>query len=374
MDKDALFARLMKLEQRLIEVEADKADLQVLLDTVTEHSTNLENQLLAQQQALLTYFKQVDKVTAAAAAFEGNTFEPQMLHEVALRADALGRLARVFQDMVVQVQAREQLFKQQVLYEQILKELEAAHSIQTSILPQRQPLFPEHPQVDVHGAMLPAKEVGGDFFDAFALDSDQIFIAIGDVSGKGIPAALFMIRTLTLLRLSLTNADLLAPQQLGRLIEGINRVLCEGNDRCMFVTLFAGLFNVKTGVLTYVNGGHNPPFWASQGATFNRLPMPKGVLLGVFDEGITFEAAEFAFQPGDALVLYTDGITEAEQSPGHFFQEERAMAVLSRLKASSTAHDLVEGLTKAVFSFAGEAPQSDDLTVLALRYLGDLCA
>jgi phosphoserine phosphatase RsbU/P len=372
LDNDALLSQVIRLEQQLAEFEQEKSDLQLLLETVTEHSTNLENQLLSQQQRLLTYLEQVDKVTAAAAAFEGNRFDAEMLAGVVLRSDELGRLARVFQGMVVQVQAREQLFKQQVLYEQLLKELEAAHSIQTSILPKRQPLFPNHPQVDVHGVMLPAKEVGGDFFDAFALDCDRIFITVGDVSGKGIPAALFMIRTLTLLRISLTNADLSEPKLLGKLVEEINRLLCEGNDSCMFVTLFAGLLDVKTGLVTYVNGGHNPPFLSCSGAAFDCLAMPRGTLLGVFDEGIYFEAAEFRLIPGDALVLYTDGITEAEREPGDFFQVEGALAVLRALPEACTAAMMVDDLAKAALDFTGDAPQSDDVTVLALRYLGPI--
>jgi serine phosphatase RsbU (regulator of sigma subunit) len=364
---EALLDQIAELTHQLTVTKTENADLEILLENVTEHATNLERELYQKQQIMLSYIQQVDQVTAAAAAFENDSFEPQSLNLVAAREDELGRLARVFQIMAKQVKARQERFKQQVLYEQLLKELEAAQKIQANILPQERPLLPDHPQAEVAAIMIPAKEVGGDFFDAFALDSEHVCIAIGDVSGKGIPAALFMVRVITLLRMSLSKAD-----QFESMLPTVNQLLCSGNDDCMFVTMFVGLFNVTSGKLTYVNGGHNAPFFARKGRPFELLQMPKGILLGI-NEDARYEVAELILQPGDRLVLYTDGVTEAENTQGDFFSEHRTAAVLNTLSADSADIDaaaVVNTVQESVFTFSAQAPQSDDLTLLVLRHAG----
>ncbi len=252
--------------------------------------------------------------------------------------------------------------EQRLRYEHLQKELEAAGNIQANILPQRIPLFPNHRQVDVAAIIEPAKEVGGDFFDAFTLDKQHICIAVGDVSGKGMPAALFMVRVITLLRMSLSKDT-----EFESVLPAINRMLCQNNDECMFVTLFVGLFNVESGRLTYMNGGHNPPLISSKGGAFTLLDVPQGILLGVAEEA-HYDVDELIFQPGDTLVLYTDGVTEAENSQKEFFSIERACQVLSAADKDDDVTAVVKTLGDAVTQFSKGVPQSDDITVLALRY------
>ncbi|MCP9915984.1 SpoIIE family protein phosphatase [Cyanobium sp. ATX 6F1] len=247
--------------------------------------------------------------------------------------------------------------------EYLQKDLKAASQIQANILPHEKPLLPNHPQVDVAAIIIPAKEVGGDFFDAFPLDESTICLTVGDVSGKGMPAGLFMVRVVTLIRLMLTQ-----PLPLGACIESVNRHLCSGNDDFMFATVFIALFDVSSGQLTYVNGGHNPPFLASERGAFEPLiNSHKGVALGL-NERASFVASECSLTPGDRLVIYTDGVSEAEDPDGGFFSVERTLEVLDGLDPELSAEASVEALNQAVFAFARSAPQSDDVTILGLRY------
>ncbi|MCG3208494.1 MAG: hypothetical protein FOGNACKC_02099 [Anaerolineae bacterium] len=258
-----------------------------------------------------------------------------------------------------------QSLEQQLRYEHLQKELEAAGNIQANILPQEIPLLPHHPQVDVCAMMEPAKEVGGDFYDAFAVDKNTICIAIGDVSGKGMPAALFMVRAVTLLRMSMVKDT-----PFETVLPTVNRLLCENNDECMFVTLFMGLFDVTTGTLTYMNAGHNPPFFSSNGGPFSLMAVPKGILLGI-TETAQYQVARHTFQPGDMLVLYTDGVTEAENPQHEFFSVDRACATLQSVPPNADITLVIKTLSDAVAHFSRGMPQSDDITMLALRYRGN---
>ena len=368
-----LVSRLEQLQTEVETAKADRADLQLLLDTVIEHSTELENQLFQKQQTLLNFIEQVNKVTAAAKDFETDIFEATSLDDIAVRDDELGCLARVFQSMAKEIKARERVFKQQILYEQLLKELEAARSIQASFLPHRLPLLPTHPQVDIHATMIPAKEVGGDFYDVFPIDAEKIGVVIGDVSGKGIAAALFMVRVMTLVRSSLANVRLPDPTLLGQIVELLNQQLCEGNEDCMFVTLFIGILDVTSGQFCCVNGGHTPPFIARHGEEFETLEISKGILVGV-SEKATYTTTELRLQPQDVLVLYTDGVTEAEDATGQMFSVHRTVEALNDCDRSSSACNIVNALRDRVSEFADTMPQSDDLTLVALRYCGqELC-
>ncbi len=257
-----------------------------------------------------------------------------------------------------------QTLEQQLRYEHLQKELEAAGKIQANILPKKEPLFPRHPQVDVFAMMEAAKVVGGDFFDAFALDNRHIYIAIGDVSGKGMPAALFMVRVMTLLRMSVVNEA-----AFGSVLPTVNRMLCENNDDCMFVTLFVGVLDVFSGKLTYMNGGHNPPFLAREGHDFEPLAVPKGLLLGV-NEAAPYTVAELTLGYNDTLVLYTDGVTEAENAQKEFFSGQRTADILNA-RVQPDMKSLVNTLHTAILDFAAGVPQADDITMLALRYRGD---
>lgn len=277
-----------------------------------------------------------------------------------------GVVKNLLQELSMRTRKRDEIalknLEQHLKFEYLEKELAAASKLQSNILPHKNPLFPNHPQADVFAAITPAKEVGGDFFDAFPLDKKHVCIAIGDVSGKGIPAALFMIRVITLLRISLSRIN-----SLGSIMESINCHLCEGNDDCMFVTMFVGIFDVTSGKLTYVNGGHNLPFLSSHNCPFKLLEVPGGMLLGI-SEKAQYEAAELVLQPDDTLVLYTDGVTEAEDGEGNFFSSERACQVLNTVNEQATPMEIVAVLQEAVLEFSTSVPQSDDVTILVLRY------
>ena len=243
------------------------------------------------------------------------------------------------------------------------RELEHAALIQRSILPADAAPFPHRKDFQLSAAMVPAKEVGGDLFDFFLLDEDHLGFAIGDVSGKGVPAALFMAVTRTLLRASAQNQK--SP---GECFTYMNTTLGEGNVMGMYVTLFYGVLNTRTGELEFASGGHNPPYVFSPDGTFRKLSEKSGPMLGVL-EGRQYSTITTRIAAGDAILMYTDGVTEAINKADEFFGDERLEGYLAG-NASGQAQSLVQGLHTAVHDFATGTPQADDITVLALRYLG----
>lgn len=254
--------------------------------------------------------------------------------------------------------------EQQLKYEHLQRELAAAGNIQANILPQEFPLFPDHPQVDVFALMEPARQVGGDFYDATALDDDHIYVAVGDVSGKGLPAALFMVRAITLLRMTLSKK-----KKFHTVLPRLNELLCANNKDFTFLTLMVAMLNVRTGTLHLVNGGHNAPLLSAGGRPFTPLPVPKGALLGISDR-VRYEVAEYQLNPGDTLFLYTDGVTECEDERQHLFSVEQMQAVLNTAVPPHTPRNLIAQLRQKLYDFAQDVAQSDDITMLALTYLG----
>jgi sigma-B regulation protein RsbU (phosphoserine phosphatase) len=251
--------------------------------------------------------------------------------------------------------------RQQLRLEALQKELDAAQAIQLSMLPPVSGACHAYPALDVQASMEPAREVGGDFYDVVALDPGRVLLAVGDVSGKGMPAALFMVRSITLLR-----AVALRDDPADGLLARLNTLLCENNPSELFTTAFLAVVDAATGNLTCYNGGHPPPLISRGGAPFAPLALPRGLVVGIV-EGVPYPAATVRLEPGDRLVVYTDGVTEAEDPAGRMFGEERLCATLDGC-ASRDAAGLVEAVRAAVRDFAGAAPQSDDITLLALGY------
>lgn len=252
--------------------------------------------------------------------------------------------------------------------QRLQRELRFARHIQAGMMPQRSPLFPERRDIDCAAHMTPAREVGGDFYDAFFIDADTLFLTIGDACGKGMPAALLMVRTLTLLR---TEAPRRSPRQrpdIRAIMQRVNGMLSAHNDMQMFSSAFAALFDVTSGRLRYVNAGHNPPLLISPGGRCGFLAEPRSTVLGI-RERIEYRAGEVTLPAGAALLLYTDGITEAEQATGERYGEERLLAAVSA-SHNVDAGALIDGTLAAVLSFCAGAGQTDDLTLLALRYAG----
>jgi len=248
-------------------------------------------------------------------------------------------------------QVREQLATMQ-------RELVIAAHIQQSMLPR--PLPPEVVSVDVHGVMLPARNVGGDFYDFFILDSRRLGFVIGDVSGKGVPSALFMMMSLTLLKAVSPYRSL--P---GACLTEVNRLLCRNHQSDLFVTLFYGILDLDSGELLYSNGAHNLPYRIGPGG-LEVLPAEReGGVLG-FREHTLYDTVQSKLAPGETLYLYTDGVTEALDGQRQRFGVDRLEAFLLG-HTGCPARELVEGSIDAVRRFAGDAPQSDDLTALAVR-------
>ena len=248
--------------------------------------------------------------------------------------------------------------------ERIESELKIAHTIQMSFLPKRFPPFPEKEEFEIFADLEPAKEVGGDLYDFFLIDEEHVFFSIGDVSGKGVPAALFMAVTKTLMKWTATQAA--SPSMA---LSMVNQELCKDNDACMFVTVFCGILNFKTGELLFANAGHNLPVLISAGGEIRWLESPPGFLLGI-NEDAEFEASRMILTPGDTLFLYTDGVTEAMNSQQAVFSDPTLIETIARCPDQRAPEAIIDCVLKAVKAFTGEELQSDDITMLALHYRG----
>ncbi len=248
--------------------------------------------------------------------------------------------------------------------ERIESELKIAHTIQMSFLPKHFPPFPEKQEFDIYAALIPAKEVGGDLYDFFLLDDKHLFFSIGDVSGKGVPAALFMAVTKTLMKgiasENITPSDIL---------ERTNRELCVDNDTMMFCTVFCGILNFATGELVYANAGHNPPLIISPEHKPEWLAVTPQVMLGVLEDA-GYKTHLTTLKPGASLILYTDGVTEAMDHADKLYSDNRLIRTLE-MEISDSAQEFVENIILSVREFVGAVAQSDDITVLALTFNGD---
>ncbi len=245
--------------------------------------------------------------------------------------------------------------------ESIKSDLAVASEIQQAILPRIFPPFPENAQqIDIAASMNAAKDVGGDFYDFFRIDDDHISFVIADVSGKGVPAAIFMAVSRTLIRA--TGIRGVSPSEC---ITYCNSLLVEESVNCMFVTVFYGIYNLRTGEVTYTNAGHNPPYVVKADGSIHRLPVTKNVLVG-FVEDYKYTEDTIHLEHGDTLLLYTDGVTEAINSKCEEYGSERLKAVLAR-HAQSGCQEMIDAVKADVKAFAGEEEQSDDITLLAIK-------
>jgi sigma-B regulation protein RsbU (phosphoserine phosphatase) len=253
------------------------------------------------------------------------------------------------------------LQREQLELKHLRKELEVARQLQASMLPLQRPLFPGRPDLEACGFMEPASKVGGDLFDAFFVDDRTLFVCIGDVSGHGIAAALFMVRVIGLLRM--LAVDTTQPE---RVLATLNDRLCIGNDANLFVTLFCGFLDVRSGRFVYSNGGHCAPMvCAGREAAF--LPLPKGMLIGAAS-GRRYSSLQRDLAIGETLLCYTDGVTEAESPAGVPFSEKSCLEALRR-GAKTPLPELLDALHGKVVAHAGSKALADDCTMLAVRRL-----
>jgi sigma-B regulation protein RsbU (phosphoserine phosphatase) len=247
-------------------------------------------------------------------------------------------------------------------------ELEEARQLQLSMVPSEFPLSSPDRPVSIHAFMEPAREVGGDLYDFFYLGHDTLCFLIGDVSDKGAAAGMFMARTCSLVRVlakqwHAVTGDVPTPDQI---LNELNTELCDNNPQLTFVTVFLALLNVATGELSIASAGHSPPYLLRDGGPAELGPLARGRPLGVRRDS-TYESESIHLDQGDGLFLYTDGITDAVNASGELYSEERLKTDLGTLDEAAP-HEVIDKVLRKVKAFAGDSPQFDDITMLAVRW------
>lgn len=279
--------------------------------------------------------------------------------------DELENLADEFNKMSINLQHHiEDLETTTKQRQQIESELNIASRIQRDMLPMMFPAFPENKEFDIFASMVAAKQVGGDFYDFFLIKPDKLCFVIGDVSGKGIPASLFMVISKALIK-----SEAMSDISPAEILSNVNDNLNAGNDEMMFVTVLLCIMDIVTGEVEFANGGHNPPLCVKNEQEVEFIKLNKSKVLGVFPN-ITFTNQKLILAPGDSLILYTDGVTEAMDPDNNQFSEKRLYETVLELQGLSV--ELIEnGIQKSVKGFVKDAEQSDDITMLVVRYFGN---
>ncbi len=248
-------------------------------------------------------------------------------------------------------------------YIAVQSDLSTAYRIQQKILPQNFPAFPNRDEFSIYAEMHPAKDVGGDFYDFFLIDDNHLGFVIGDVSGKGISAAIYMAVSRTMIKG--IASQILDP---AACLSKVNSMLIPESDINTFVTVFYGVLDIKNGIISYCNGGHNLPYRVKNNNTVSQVENTSGLLLGKL-EPIEFETKQIQFTPGDRIVLYTDGVTEAMNEMEKMYDEERLVKYLEN-HCPENIDKLVKGIIVDVLKFMGKGSQTDDITLLSLEYCG----
>ena len=251
--------------------------------------------------------------------------------------------------------------------ERIGAELNVATQIQADMLPRIFPAFPSRKDFDIYASMDPAKEVGGDFYDFFLVDDDHLALVMADVSGKGVPAALFMVIAKTLIKNRVMAGD--SPEEA---LAHVNEQLCEGNEAQLFVTVWLAVIELSTGRGLAANAGHENPVIRKANGSYEMIVYKHSPAVAVM-EGLRFRQHEFHLDPGDSLFVYTDGVTEATDSHNELFGTDRMISALNS-RLSATPAELLPAVKQAIDEFVGEAPQFDDITMLNLQYYGPSAA
>lgn len=275
----------------------------------------------------------------------------------------LDDLSVTIEKAIQQIAYIRQMEKEHVQLEGIKGDLAVAREIQQAILPRIFPPFPEYKdQLDIAASMEAAKDVGGDFYDFFRIDNSHIGFVIADVSGKGIPASIFMAVSRTLIRATGIRGG--SPAEC---LEYSNNLLAKESVNCMFVTVFYGIYDLNTGDITYCNAGHNPPYILKQNGQIKELPMSKDMMVGVFED-VTYTNETLHLDKGDILLMFTDGVNEAMNIDLEQFGDERLMNTLTT-HVGTGCQKLIDAIKADVSSFVGNAEQSDDITMLAIKRL-----
>lgn len=286
--------------------------------------------------------------------FEHQRIELKTGDEIEMLSDSVNYMLEKLEDYI------ENLSRVTAEKERIGAELDIATRIQASILPCIFPAFPDRREFNIFAAMTPAKEVGGDFYDFFMIDERHIAIVVADVSGKGVPAALFMVIGKTLIK-DHSQSD----RELGKLFADVNNLLCESNSEDLFITAFEGVLDLVTGEFNYVNAGHEMPFLLQDGRFEAVRIKPGFVLAGI--ENMQYKAGTIMLHPGDKIFQYTDGVTEATNRENELFGMDRLSDSLNRVK-DKAPKEIIESVKCDIDAFVGETPQFDDITMLCLDY------
>jgi len=241
------------------------------------------------------------------------------------------------------------------------KDLKSAHEIQQNIIPSGYPAFTEHPEIDLFAVLKPAESIGGDLYDYYFIDNDHLLITIGDVSGKGIPASLFMAIASTLIK---SNSNMLSSHEI---IENVNRELGDRNPNQYFLTLFIGVLDIKTGMMDYCNAAHNYPYILHTDGTVQTLSKSHGIPLGIY-KNRTYKSNTVELQCGDLILLYTDGVINSRDSGGTHYGIEKLKSNIQSM-GDFTAKEVVTRLLQSIMIYEGENQQSDDISLMALKYL-----
>ncbi|TWH49281.1 SpoIIE family protein phosphatase [Sporomusa sp. KB1] len=274
--------------------------------------------------------------------------------------DEIAELAKAFNKMTIDLKTYiRNISKITAEKERIGAELAFATKIQASMLPCIFPPFPDREEFEIYATMLPAKEVGGDFYDFFLMDDDHLAVVIADVSGKGVPAALFMVITKTLIKNSMHGKT---PKEV---FETVNQQLCENNEASMFVTAFMGIFEISTGEFTYVNAGHNPPLIKKANGDFEWLSIKPGFVLAGMED-MSYSQDKIILGQDDIIYMYTDGVTEAVNRNNDLFSNEKLLRDSNKYKDCSL-NELLRNIKSEIDEFADGAEQADDITMLALK-------
>lgn len=301
--------------------------------------------VLNQKNGLVGVVQVLNKQSAECFDFEDEEFLSAMCAHIALAVD------------------RAQLVESYVKSQRMQESLAWARDIQTGILPK--PFGANRAEIEVYATMKTAQDVGGDLYDYCLIDQDNLCFCVGDVSDKGVPAALFMAMARTAFNISARSG----PKSISDVLRTVNDFLVDNNDSQMFVTIFAGILNLKTGVVQYSDGGHEDPFLIRRGSRVEQFHKANGLAMGVM-KGYEFTSSSFQLMPGDSLIVYTDGVNEAMNPERHMFTTPQIGKTLERFVTGAPAHDVATELVSKVVEFTNGAPQSDDITVLAIRYLG----
>jgi len=275
-------------------------------------------------------------------------------NEINLLADSLSELQQKYSGFMVE---QNQNKKDRRKYE---KDLKSAREIQSVIIPNHFSLVPRHPEIDLYASLHPAESIGGDFYDFFFIDSNHLLFTMGDVSGKGIPAALFMAVAHTMIK---SKATSLSAKQV---VNEVNRELSHHNANQHFLTLFLGILDIQNGILNYCNAAHNYPFLIRSDRQIQLLDRTHGLPIGVYPNK-TYAGDSIVLRGGDMIILYTDGVTDCIDANDHLYGMERLTENISNMMELSS-QELVTRLLKSLEVFHGKTPQADDISLMAIRY------